>query len=509
MAACHPNLENPMAPPTTATDFFPWNNTYSRLPDRFFARVRPVPVATPRLIRLNEKLARHLGLDPDALASPAGIELLSGNRVPENCEPISMAYAGHQFGHFVPQLGDGRAILLGEVINVDGQRRDIQLKGAGRTPYSRGGDGRAALGPVLREYLLSEAMAALGIPTTRALAAVSTGDTVWRDTPLPGAIFTRVASSHIRVGTFQYFAARRDGAGVRILADYVIDRHYPHCADAANPYRALLDAVIRNQAELIAQWLLVGFIHGVMNTDNMAISGETIDYGPCAFMDTYNPAQVYSFIDSRGRYAYANQPRIAPWNLARLAETLLPLLAAEEAVAIQVAEAAIESFTTHFESAYGAGLRRKLGLFQGQAEDRQLAQDLLDCMARNQADFTLTFRGLCDAAVSSAKDPSLRSLFTKPDELDAWLERWRLRLAADGGDADRRRAAMRSVNPMFIPRNHLVEEVIVAAVNNEDFQPFETLLALLSAPHEDQPGFERYALPPRPEQIVPNTFCGT
>ncbi|NDJ11143.1 MAG: hypothetical protein EBY17_08110 [Acidobacteriia bacterium] len=286
-----------MAPPTTATDFFPWNNTYSRLPDRFFARVRPVPVAAPRLIRLNEKLARHLGLDPDALASPAGIELLSGNRVPENCEPISMAYAGHQFGHFVPQLGDGRAILLGEVINVDGQRRDIQLKGAGRTPYSRGGDGRAALGPVLREYLLSEAMAALGIPTTRALAAVSTGDTVWRDTPIPGAIFTRVASSHIRVGTFQYFAARRDGAGVRILADYVIDRHYPHCADAANPYRALLDAVIRNQAELIAQWLLVGFIHGVMNTDNMAISGETIDYGPCAFMDTYNPAQVYSFIE--------------------------------------------------------------------------------------------------------------------------------------------------------------------------------------------------------------------
>ena len=296
---------------TEAVDLFAFDNSYARLPDRFFARLHPTPVATPSLVRLNEKLARHLGLDPGKLATPEGVEILAGNRIPTRGDPLAMAYAGHQFETFVPQLGDGRAILLGEVIDRDGVRRDIQLKGSGRTPFSRQGDGRAALGPVLREYIISEAMAALGIPTTRALAVVTTGETVWRETPLPGAVLTRVASSHVRVGTFQFFAARGDVDAVQRLADHVIARHYPEAVDAANPYRSLLDLVISRQAELVAKWLLIGFIHGVMNTDNMSIAGETIDYGPCAFMDAYHAGTVYSSIDSLGRYAYGNQPAIA------------------------------------------------------------------------------------------------------------------------------------------------------------------------------------------------------
>jgi serine/tyrosine/threonine adenylyltransferase len=496
-------------PQTEVVDLFTLDYSYARLPDRFFARLGPTPVVAPRLIRLNEKLARQLGFDPGALATPEGLEILAGNRVPENGEPIAMAYAGHQFGNFVPQLGDGRAILLGEIIDRDGTRRDIQLKGAGRTPYSRGGDGRAALGPVLREYIVSEAMAALGIPTTRALAAVTTGETVWRETPLPGAILARVASSHIRVGTFQFFAARGDVDAIRSLADHVIGRHYPQSVDAANRYRALLDSIIARQAELVAKWMLVGFIHGVMNTDNMSIAGETIDYGPCAFMDVYHPAAVYSSIDTMGRYAFGNQPRIAEWNLARLAETFLPLLADDEDAAVKEAQAAIGMFFARFETAYATGFRRKLGLFQPHAGDLTLAQDLLDCMGRNSADFALTFRGLCDATVSSEGDVSLRSLFDDPSALDDWVERWRHRLAEEGGDANARRVAMRAANPLFIPRNHLVEEVISAAVNNGDFRPFETLLAVLSAPHEDQPEFGRHALAPRPEQIVQQTFCGT
>src|SRR6202008_4713575 len=313
---------------------FPFEHTYAALPANFFARVAPTPVASPRLIKLNRELAVQLGLDPDQLATPEGAEILSGKRLPDGAEPIAMAYAGHQFGHFVPQLGDGRAILLGEVIDADGVRRDIQLKGSGPTPFSRGGDGRAALGPVLREYIVSEAMAALGIPTTRALAAVTTGEPVWREKPLPGAVLTRVASSHIRVGTFQFFAARGDLDAIRRLADHVIARHYPEAVDAANRYRTLLDLVISRQAALIANWQLLGFIHGVMNTDNMSIAGETIDYGPCAFMDVYHPETVYSSIDNMGRYAYANQPRIAQWNLARLAETLLGLIVADRRRAI-------------------------------------------------------------------------------------------------------------------------------------------------------------------------------
>ena len=490
------------------TDLFPFRNSYARLPDRFFERLAPTPVAAPRLIKLNVGLALDLGLDPGALATPEGTDVLAGNRVPDKSEPLAMAYAGHQFGNFVPQLGDGRAILLGEVIGCDGVRRDIQLKGSGPTRFSRSGDGRAALGPVLREYIVSEAMAALGVPTTRSLAAVLTGEAVRRETLLPGAVLTRVASSHIRVGTFQFFGARGDVDGVRALADHVITRHYPRASAAENPYLALLDLVIARQAELIARWMLVGFIHGVMNTDNMSIAGETIDYGPCAFMDAYNPATVYSSIDENGRYAFGNQPRIAQWNLARLAETLLPLLSADQDEAVKRAQISIDGFGAEFEQAYVSGLRRKLGLFHSRPEDTALIQDLLERMAENGADFTLTFRGLCDAAASADADEGVRALFKDAGAYDGWAVKWRARIAEEDGDAGTRRNAMRAVNPHFIPRNHLVEEAIAAGVKG-DFTPFETLVAVLSAPFDDQPGFERYAEPPRPEEIVHQTFCGT
>jgi serine/tyrosine/threonine adenylyltransferase len=455
------------------------------------------------------KLALDLGLDPEKLAAPEGVEVLAGNLVPKGGEPIAMAYAGHQFGTFVPQLGDGRAILLGEVIDRSGVRRDIQLKGAGPTPYSRRGDGRAALGPVLREYIVSEAMAALGIPTTRALAAVTTGEPVWRETALPGAVLARVASSHIRVGTFQFFAARRDVDAIRRLADHVIARHYPEGAHAPNRYRALLDQVISRQAALIAKWQLVGFIHGVMNTDNMSMAGETIDYGPCAFMDLYHPRTVYSSIDQKGRYAYGNQPQIAQWNLVRLAETLLPLLAEDSDAAVKEAQEAIDEFAKAFETAYAAGLSRKLGLFRPRPDDLSLAQDLFERMARNGADFTLVFRRLCDEAVGPDSDMGARTLFADPGAFDSWAARWRHRLAEEGGESTERRSAMRAANPAFIPRNHLVEETIRAAVNGGDFSPFESLLSVLSKPYEDQPAFKRYVDPPRPDQVVHQTFCGT
>jgi serine/tyrosine/threonine adenylyltransferase len=491
------------------TVHFPFENTYTALPANFFARVAPTPVTSPRLIKLNRPLAVHLGLDPDLLDSPEGAEILAGKRVPDGADPIAMAYAGHQFGHFVPQLGDGRAILLGEVIDADGVRRDIQLKGSGPTPFSRRGDGRAALGPVLREYIVSEAMAALGIPTTRSLAAVMTGESVLRETALPGAVLTRVASSHIRVGTFQYFAARGDTEGVRRLADHVINRHYPQLAIADRPYHALLEGVIARQADLVARWLLVGFIHGVMNTDNTSISGETIDYGPCAFMDHYDPATVFSSIDEQGRYAYANQPRIALWNLTRLAECLLPLFSDEQDKAISEAQSALAGFAERFGTAYQAGLQAKLGLFTTGDDDRALAQDLLNAMAGNQADFTLTFRRLSDAALDAAGDNAVRQLFANPAAYDEWALRWRQRIGEEPQDAVTRRTAMRLVNPVFIPRNHRVEAVIDAAVNRDDFSPFEELLTVLSRPYEDQPAFAVYAEPPEPHQRVLQTFCGT
>ena len=466
----------------------PFANTYARLPERFYARLNPTPVARPRLIKLNIALAEQLGLDPDDLTA----DVLAGNHVPEGAEPMALAYAGHQFGNFVPRLGDGRANLLGEVGG-----RDIQLKGAGRTPFSRGGDGRAALGPVLREYLIAEAMHAFGIPTTRALAAVATGETVVRETGLPGAIVTRVAASHIRVGTFQYFAARQDTDGVRTLADYAMARHYP----GVTGYRAFLEAVIARQAALIARWLLVGFIHGVMNTDNCSIAGETIDYGPCAFMDAYDPATVFSSIDQQGRYAYGNQARIAAWNLARLAETLLPLLDDDEAQAVEIAQECLAGFGRTFEAAYFGGLRRKIGLSSVRDGDDALTQDLLKAMAQNQADFTLTFRGLGEAET--------RDLFTDPTAYDAWEARWRQRLAFEVETPEARRAAMRAVNPAFIPRNHLVEAALNAAIERDDFAPFEELLAVVTQPFDDQSGFARYAAPPTASERVHQTFCGT
>ena len=491
------------------TVHFPFQNSYATLPANFFARVAPTPVASPRLIKLNRPLAVQLGLDPDLLDTPDGAEILSGKTLPGGAEPIAMAYAGHQFGHFVPQLGDGRAILLGEVIDKDGIRRDIQLKGSGPTPFSRRGDGRAALGPVLREYVVSEAMAALGIPTTRSLAATITGELVMRETALPGAVLTRVASSHIRVGTFQYFAARGDVEALKSLADHVIARHYPELSGRERPYHGLLSAVIARQANLVARWLLVGFIHGVMNTDNTSISGETIDYGPCAFMDHYDPAQVFSSIDELGRYAYANQPRIALWNLTRLAECLLPLFSADKDNAVEEAQTLLMAFGEEFNVAYKAGLRAKLGLFTEREDDQALAQALLDEMAKGAADFTLTFRRLSDAAGDPAADQEVRRLFTEPEAYDAWAERWRMRIGQEPQAAAERQLAMRAVNPGFIPRNHRVEAVIKAAVDADDYGPFEQLLTVLSKPYEDQPAFAAYAEPPRPEERVCQTFCGT
>ena len=462
---------------------FRFNNSYARLPEPFFARLAPTPVAAPRLLWANGSLAERLGLEMVDLDAAA----LAGNAIPAGAEPTAQAYAGHQFGGFTPQLGDGRAILLGEQIAPDGARFDIQLKGSGPTPWSRRGDGRAGLGPVMREVLISEAMAALGIPTTRSLAMVATGERVFRETPVPGAVLTRVAASHIRVGTFQYFAARGDVEALGVLAEYTRARHYP---DAQGP-AGLLRAVVVAQARLVAQWLLVGFVHGVMNTDNMTLSGETIDYGPCAFMDGYDPAMVLSSIDYGGRYAYARQPSIAHWNLSRLAEAMLPLLA--EAAALD----ALAEFAPAFNDAYLGGLSGKIGLAE---RDDELAQSLLALMAEQQADFTLVFRGLADAA---GGDDQVRSRFADPSAFDAWAARWRPRLAPGAA------GAMRSVNPAVIARNHRVEEAIVAAVEQDDLTPFHTLMAALARPFEAPAGDERLTWPPGEGERVLATFCGT
>ena len=484
-------------------------SSYADLPERFYARINPTPVAAPRLLRFNRALSAELGLDTDGLDESDLAGLFSGNVLQQGLQPIAMAYAGHQFGHFVPQLGDGRALLLGEAIDRAGLRRDIQLKGSGRTPYSRGGDGRAALGPVLREYIVSEAMHALGIPTTRALAAVATGEPVFREEALPGAIFTRVAASLVRVGTFQYFAARDDVDAVRQLADYVIARHYPQAKADGQPYLALLRSVTDAQAALIASWMNVGFIHGVMNTDNMAVSGETIDFGPCAFMDSYDSAAVFSSIDRQGRYAYGNQPHAGVWNLARFAETLLPIIDDDADRAVQLASDVISTFAVRFADASQAGLRRKLGLAAKEDGDSALADELLDAMQRNRADFTLTFRRLCDAAESGEGDAQVRALFANPREYDEWAGRWRLRLEREAAEPAARAQAMRQVNPAVIPRNHRIEQVIKAAVENQDFGPFAELSTVLSQPYRPIEGFDSYAAPPQPGERVLQTFCGT
>jgi len=467
-----------------------FDNSYTRLPDRLFARQSPVPVASPGLIAVNEDLARALGIDPESITA----EVIAGNVLPEGADPIAQLYAGHQFGNWVPQLGDGRAVLLGEVIDSHGTRRDIQLKGAGRTPFSRGGDGRAWLGPVLREYVVSEAMHALGIPTTRALAAATTGEEVYREGPMPGAVLARVAASHIRVGTFQALAARRDSEGLAALAEHAIARHYP---EADGPL-GLLAAVAQAQAELIAGWMSVGFIHGVMNTDNMTISGETIDYGPCAFMDAYHGATVFSSIDRMGRYAYQNQPDIAMWNLAQLASALLPLIDPDEEAAIAAAQAALDGFAPAFRAAWLARFRAKLGLTRAEEGDEALIVGLLQRMSTSGADFTNTFRAL-------AVNGDASELVSDAGAWESWAPDWQARLAREPGDSA---ATMRAANPAVIARNHRVEEMIAAAVEG-DFAPFHRLMAVLAKPFDDGPETDAFATPPRPEERVRQTFCGT
>lgn len=491
-------------------DSIPFDNTYARLPDHFYARLNPTPVSAPDLITVNDHLAEALLVDPEALRSPDGLAMLAGNRVPNGAEPLAMAYAGHQFGGWVPQLGDGRAVLLGEVIGVDGLRYDIQLKGAGRTPYSRGGDGRVWLGPVLREYILSEAMVALGIPTTRALAAVTTGDEVLRELIYPGAVFVRVARSHLRVGTFQYFAARRDDDGLMRLADYAIDRHDPHLRTAEHPYLAFLEAVIERQASLMAKWLSVGFIHGVMNTDNMTISGETIDYGPCAFMDVYASNQVFSSIDQFGRYAYEQQPAIAQWNLAQLATALLPLIDPDRQKAAEMATEVMGAFSRRFNAEWGATLRAKIGLTGDDSADIDLAHSLLQLMEDQRADFTVTFRRLSDmpSVEDGSGDKAFLACFDDPSAICPWLSNWRMRLVKENRSDVMRQDAMRAINPTYIPRNHRVEAVIQAGLRG-DFTPFEALMRVLSQPFVTQSDADIYEAPPKREERVRQTFCGT
>lgn len=485
---------------------FPFDNSYARLPDAFFTPIEPTPVSAPVMIRLNHDLATELGIDAARLDSAEGLAILSGNERPDGGEPLAMAYSGHQFGGFSPQLGDGRAILLGEVVGKDGIRRDIQLKGSGPTPFSRRGDGRSALGPVLREYIVSEAMAALGVPTTRALAAVASGDQVVRDGVVPGGVFTRVAQSHIRVGTFQWFAARQDHDNLRVLADHVIARHYPDARKEENPRRALLDGVIERQADLIAHWMQLGFIHGVMNTDNMAVSGETIDYGPCAFLDAYDPAKTFSSIDHQGRYAFANQGPIAHWNLTRFAETLLPLLDDDPKKSVTEAEAALDRFSGLHQSALQRRLAAKIGIEDGgTGEDWSLVETLLGAMAAGEADFTLVFRHL-SGALASGNDEIVTRLFGQPEAIVAWLSAWRARL--HGVDHGRALALMRRTNPVFIPRNHRIEEAIVAG-NRGDFEPFHRLHEILRHPFTEQAEFTGYEAAPAPGEVVRATFCGT
>jgi uncharacterized protein YdiU (UPF0061 family) len=492
-----------------------FDNSYARLPDRFYARVAPTKVVDPRVVRINRPLAELLGASPDQLASSSGAAVLVGNEIPAGAEPLALAYAGHQFGGFVPQLGDGRAILLGEVVGKDGRRRDIQLKGSGPTPFSRGGDGRAALGPVLREYLVSEAMAAFGIPTTRALAVATTGEPVMREEVLPGAVLTRVAASHLRVGTFEFFAARDDRDALVALTAHALARHYPHAAGTGNDALALLGCVIDAHADLVARWLGVGFVHGVMNTDNTALSGETLDYGPCAFLDSYDPSKKFSSIDHGGRYAFSNQPRIAHWNMARLAETLLGLISDDEQEAVRLASERLSRFPAAFAAAHLRVLRAKLGLAADDADelaavtDRALADDLLGRLAENQVDFTLFFRRLCASAADPAADAAIVPMFAEPTAFVTWAAAWRRRLALEPATPETRATSMKRANPAFIPRNHRVEEAIAAAVRRNDFKPFDVLADVLATPYDDQPDFAYLADPPGPEQRGYRTFCGT
>jgi serine/tyrosine/threonine adenylyltransferase len=489
------------AAPTASVGGWRLEHTYAELPAIFHASVAPTAVRDPQFVVFNTVLATELGLDVAALDSPAGAAIFAGNALPDGARPLAQAYAGHQFGHFTG-LGDGRAILLGEQITPDGRRVDIQLKGPGQTPYSRRGDGRAALGPMLRELVISEAMHALGIPTSRSLAVVATGEAVYRERPLPGAVLTRVAASHLRVGTFEWAAAHRDPDALRALADYTIRRHYPGVTDAAQPSLALFDAIVERQAALIARWQLVGFIHGVMNTDNMALSGETLDYGPCAFMDRYDPATVFSSIDEQGRYAYANQPPIAQWNLARLAEAMLPLFDADRTRAIELANGAITRFESRVKHHWLAGMRAKLGLVTEEAEDAALADALLTWMHDARADFTNTFHTL--------STPGAADVLARTDPAYAtWHRSWQARLARQSQTPDQVSALMQRSNPVVIPRNHKVEEALTAATEQSDLRPLDRLMAALAAPYDYALDLDEFSGPPPSDAGPYRTFCGT
>jgi len=494
-----------------------FNNSYVKLPNNFYSRTDPSPVPTPVLIKFNHKLAEDLGISEISKDDADALDIFSGNKIPLGADPISMAYAGHQFGGFSPQLGDGRAILLGEVIGENGIRYDFQLKGSGKTPWSRGGDGRSALGPVLREYLVSEAMAKFGVPTTRALAAVTTGEEVARNTLVPGGILTRIATGFVRVGTFQYFSAKGNQVALQQLADYEIDRHYPEAKKEKNPYIAFFEAVVDAQAKLIAKWMSLGFIHGVMNTDNMSIAGETIDYGPCAFMDNFSHSRVYSSIDHQSRYAYCNQPKIGQWNLVRLAETLLPLFIdnqlveneeiteKEKQAVVKIAEDILSAYNVSYHQYWREQMRRKIGLSEEYEGDGELIDELLDIMQSGDADFTLTFYYLSQAAQLS----QARALFDKPEAFDAWVMKWQQCMAKESIDDAEHYAIMQTVNPVYIPRNHQIEAAIRAAEDHNDFTVFDALHEVLETPFEHQKGKEKYMLPPEPEEVVHQTFCGT
>lgn len=476
-------------------------NSYAKLPERFFERLHARPVPAPKCVILNESLAADLGLDPAFLSSAAGTSLLAGNAFPPSAEPIATAYAGHQFGTFVQELGDGRAALLGEVLDISGRRREIQLKGSGPTRYSRAGDGRAALGPVLREYVFCEALAALGVPTTRALGVVTHEEPILRETTLKGAVLARVAASHVRIGTFEYFAARGDVEALELLAAHVFEHLHPEVASDHRSGLTLLEAVIARQAELTAGWMLLGFVHGAMNTDNVSISGETIDFGPSAFMDDYRPDAVFSAIDIGGRYAYGNQPRIMLWNLARFAGALLPLIHSTREHAIKLAEEALARFPYHYERAFYSGFRSKLGLIEREESDIRLITDLLDLMAKTSADFTQTFRNLSSRMDRTGDVPS--------SDFELWIARWLERLEREAADPNEIRRKMLATNPKFIPRSHLVEAVVRAAVDQEDYTPFRNLVAVVSRPFDEQPDKDDYARPPLAEERVLQTFCGT
>jgi uncharacterized protein YdiU (UPF0061 family) len=486
-----------------------FKNSYFDLGRGFYQSIKPTPVHNPGLIIFNQLLGDELGLAETALSSSAGASVFAGNHVPEGAQPLAMAYSGHQFGHFNPNLGDGRALLLGQIATPGGRSVDIHMKGTGQTAFSRNGDGRAALGPVLREYLVSEAMARLGVPTTRALAAVTTGEEVAREQLLPGGIITRVAASFVRIGTFEYLLARGDMAGLARLADYIIEHLYPELKDTENPYLALLDAVIEGQAALIAQWMQLGFIHGVMNTDNMSIACETIDYGPCAFMDHYAHDRVFSSIDHQGRYAYNNQPNIGLWNLSRFAECLLHLIDQDTDTAVDIAKQRLEGFISSYQHHWLAGMRAKLGLESEHDEDRALIEDLFTIMAGGNVDFTLTFYHLSMLDMDASNDDAISALFDHAESFSQWIDNWRRRLRRESSDDDERKAGMRGVNPVYIPRNHLIEAAIRAAEDHGDFSVFHALHEVLQRPYEFQPGREIYMQPPQPHEVVHKTFCGT